>query len=238
MKLRHLAPLACALLAGALPVPLAADAAGASAASHNWSGYAAAGADITAVSGAWTVPQASGAPGAGDAEWVGIGGLASSDLIQAGTRARIGPAGPSYEAWYELLPAPATPIALAVAPGDLVSASITQVAPDSWRIELADRTSGARFSTTLAYRSSESSAEWILEAAQAGGGAVPLDDFSPARWSAAAAEVGGGAKTPAALGATRVSLVGPSLAPLAIPSLVTGTGSFTIERADSPTNGR
>jgi hypothetical protein len=53
--------------------------------SHNWSGYAATNGNYTAVSATWTVPSVgSGDAGVG-ASWVGIGGVNSRDLIQAGT---------------------------------------------------------------------------------------------------------------------------------------------------------
>jgi hypothetical protein len=215
------------LAAAALPLPFIARAA--SATSHNWSGYAVAGA-ARAVAGDWTVPEATGAAGAGDAAWVGIGGLTSTDLIQAGTRAELGAGGAArYVAWYELLPSAATPIAMTVAPGDRMHAAITERAPGRWEIELDDLTTGERFSIALAYDSSESSAEWIVEAPRQGGGNVPLDDFSAVSFSNARAASDGGAKTPAALGATRVSLVDRSGAPLAVPGTLSG-GSFTIVR--------
>src|SRR5438309_1000367 len=58
--------------------------------SHNWSGYAATGGTYTSVSGTWTVPQfnADSQPGV-DAAWVGIGGVRSRDLIQAGTQQSV-----------------------------------------------------------------------------------------------------------------------------------------------------
>ena len=74
--------------------------------SHNWSGYAATEGKYTSVSGTWTVPQVSsnGAPGVG-ASWVGIGGVNSRDLIQAGTQETDGGSGRvQYSAWVETLP--------------------------------------------------------------------------------------------------------------------------------------
>ena len=55
--------------------------------SHNWAGYAVTNGVYTGVTGTWTVPQPNvlGGPGVG-ATWVGIGGVSSLDLIQAGTQ--------------------------------------------------------------------------------------------------------------------------------------------------------
>src|SRR5207302_942885 len=73
--------------------------------SSNGSGYAATGGTFTAVSGAWTVPQVSATTAGLDATWVGIGGMTTNDLIQAGTQAMVsGRGGVQYEAWIELLP--------------------------------------------------------------------------------------------------------------------------------------
>src|SRR4051812_44346743 len=57
--------------------------------SLNWSGYVAGGSDYTAISGSWVVPQVSGGTLSADATWVGIGGTASRNLIQAGTQAIV-----------------------------------------------------------------------------------------------------------------------------------------------------
>ena len=89
--------------------------------SHNWSGYAATnGQPYTAVTGTWTVPQlaSGGAQGVG-ATWVGIGGVTSHDLIQAGTQDVASGNGQSqYQAWIETLPQASRQVPLAVAPGD------------------------------------------------------------------------------------------------------------------------
>src|SRR2546427_4217339 len=52
--------------------------------SSNWSGYAASGGTFTSVTATWTVPTVSATSPGADATWVGIGGLESQDLIQAG----------------------------------------------------------------------------------------------------------------------------------------------------------
>src|SRR5437867_7169793 len=54
--------------------------------SSNWSGYAASGGTFTSVTATWTVPTVSANSTGADATWVGIGGLSSRDLLQAGTQ--------------------------------------------------------------------------------------------------------------------------------------------------------
>ena len=73
--------------------------------SRNWAGFAATGGTFTAVSGAWTVPNVSAGstPGA-DATWVGIGGVGTTDLIQAGTDSTVQGGRVVYTAWMETLP--------------------------------------------------------------------------------------------------------------------------------------
>ena len=53
--------------------------------SLNWSGYATSGSGITGVVSTFTVPSVSPAPPGFAANWAGIGGYTTSDLIQAGT---------------------------------------------------------------------------------------------------------------------------------------------------------
>jgi Peptidase A4 family len=144
--------------------------------SLNWSGYAVTPATdgITAVASTFVVPTAAAAPPGFAATWTGIGGYSSSDLIQAGVSensSSTGITGSQYGAWYELLPKSETPLkackgtkSCPVEPGDNVSVSITEVSANQWSIDVADPTEGWTWSKTVKYTSSESSAEWILEA--------------------------------------------------------------------------
>src|SRR5947209_3913616 len=77
--------------------------------SVNWAGYITPAADVTSVSGEWTVPDAGMLPPGVASTWVGIGGYTTSDLIQAGTIQDATPLagiidGGNYAAWYEMLP--------------------------------------------------------------------------------------------------------------------------------------
>jgi hypothetical protein len=144
--------------------------------SLNWSGYAVTPSadNITAVASTFTVPSASLAPPGFAATWTGIGGYSSSDLIQAGTAEQSAPSNPlvgdQYYAWYELLPASETQLTgctgdanCTVNPGDDITVNISQVSGDTWSISMTDAGHWS-WSKDLTYTSSESSAEWILEA--------------------------------------------------------------------------
>jgi hypothetical protein len=143
--------------------------------SLNWSGYAVIpGSGITAVSSAFTVPTAGLDPPGFASTWAGIGGYNTSDLIQAGVEEDSLPGNPllgnQYQAWYELLPASETPISncagdsgCTVTPGDHVTVNISNVSGNTWSISLTDAGKWS-WSKNVTYSSSESSAEWILEA--------------------------------------------------------------------------
>jgi hypothetical protein len=143
--------------------------------SLNWSGYAVApGSGITAVDSTFKVPSAGLDPPGFAATWAGIGGYNTSDLIQAGVEEDSLPSNPllgnQYQAWYELLPASETPIAsctgdsnCTVTPGDQVTVDIHNVSGNTWSISLTDAGKWS-WSQNVTYSSSESSAEWILEA--------------------------------------------------------------------------
>jgi hypothetical protein len=145
---------------GPPPVP------GGQAKSQNWSGYAATEGTFTGVSATWNVPPFVPDAIAGlDAAWVGIGGVRSEDLIQAGTEETASGSGATrYQAWVEALPQASHPVPLSIHPGDSVSVSITQQGDMSWLIVFANNTSGGRYQVIGQYASSLSSAEWIEEA--------------------------------------------------------------------------
>jgi hypothetical protein len=131
-----------------------------------------------AISGTWTVPTAT-QHAAGQAEdsadWIGIGGgcvntgcsAGDETLIQTGTEQDVSSTGAaSYDAWYELIPAPEEEItSMTVHPGDEMHALITQAVSgsDVWTITLQDLTTGQSYSTTAPYSSTMDTAEWIEE---------------------------------------------------------------------------
>jgi hypothetical protein len=213
--------------------------------SHNWSGYATTSGTFTGVTGTWTVPQPSSAsstsgatPGVG-ATWVGIGGVNSRDLIQAGTQDITSGGQHEFQAWIEMLPQASQQVPLAVAPGDSITVSIAEssAGSGSWQISMANNTSGKSFQTTAQYQSSESSAEWIEEAPAAGNGntIVPLDNFGSVSFAGASAVENGQTLDMAQAGAQSITMLNSANQALAVPSSIGSDGSsFTVTRTSAP----
>jgi hypothetical protein len=150
--------------------------------SDNWSGYVEQGGPFTAAAGTFTVPGVAPSSARTDmSEWVGIDGAGNSSLIQAGVDEIYDPAsgGATIFAWWEILPAAATPITLAVAPGNVVSVSIAQLSPGTWAISITNNTTGQGFSIQQSYSGPAASAEWIVEAPTLNDTVETLGTYSP-----------------------------------------------------------
>jgi Peptidase A4 family len=137
--------------------------------SFNWSGWAQAAANGTyqSVVDTWKVPTVNtGVSGTQySSDWVGIGGLADSSLVQAGTEADNFGGTAFYQAWTEVLPAAEDPLTLNVHPGDKIKTSVKLVS-GVWHMKVKDVTTGksaARTATQASAGSSEASAEAIHE---------------------------------------------------------------------------
>jgi hypothetical protein len=175
-------------------------------------------------------------PGANtaDATWVGIGGVSSNDLIQAGTETIPSSAGARYLAWYELLPGNSQTVPLAVSPGDSVSVSITRKSGDAWLISFANNTTGHTYQTEAAYDSSLSSAEWIEEIPVANDVPLSLDNFGSIDFSGGFAIKDGNAVTIAGSGAAPLTMESAAGAAEASPSALGADGSsFSVARTDA-----
>jgi Peptidase A4 family len=210
--------------------------------SSNWSGYAANGGTFTSVSATWTVPTVSSASAGADATWVGIGGLTSDDLLQAGTQAMVDGSGTvEYSSWIEMLPQSSRSVPLSVSAGDSVTVAITQQSGNDWLIAMKNNTTGGTYTVTVQYRSSNSSAEWVQEAPSIGRGLVSLDQFGTLRFSGAAAVRDGKTMSLSDLGAKAITMINGQGQAIAQPSTIASDGSsFTIARTDalsSPTSG-
>jgi len=180
--------------------------------SANWSGYAATGGTYTAVNGTWTVPKfAPESPAGADATWVGIGGVNTRDLIQAGTQqAGSGSGSTQYQAWVETLPQASHPVPLTVNPGDSISIAINQSpdAQDQWLVNFTNNTTGQTYQVTEHYTSSMSSAEWIEEAPSAARGRqIPLDRFGSVDFTQGSTVKDGQTQTIADAGAKPITMV-------------------------------
>jgi Peptidase A4 family len=170
--------------------------------SGNWFGYGQGAAQkgvklFRAITADWKVPRVTQHK-KGQAEyssdWIGIGGgcvssgctVGDNTLIQTGTEQDVSAKGkPSYSAWWELIPAPASTIQkFRVAPGDRMHAVVSESAPGVWRISIRDATKKESFSKTVSYTSTQDTAEWIEETPLllgTGAGFAPLPNLtSPA----------------------------------------------------------
>lgn len=207
--------------------------------SKNWSGYAATGGTYTSVSGTWSVPQFSSTSAAGiDATWVGIGGVRTNDLIQAGTQQTVtGPGHTQYQAWIEMLPRASRPVPLKIHAGDSITVSISETSTNQWTIDFTNNTTGQTYQTVQQYTSSHSSADWVEEAPSGGrGGVLPLDDFGTVQFSNAAAVKNGQTVTLADAGARSITMIGNNNQALAVPSALGDDGaSFSVARTNNPT---
>ena len=205
--------------------------------SSNWAGYAATNGTYTAVSGTWTVPAyAASSSGGVSATWVGIGGVNSRDLIQAGTQEETSGTGQTrYQAWIEMLPQASRTVPLSVNPGDSVTVSIAEQSTNAWLISFTDNTTGKSYQQTVQYASSHSSAEWIQEAPSASrGGVLPLDNFGTVTFSNGSTVKNGQTESISAAGATGISMIGAGRQALAVPSSLGSDGaSFSVSRTNA-----
>ena len=169
--LRSALPTVCALaVVASAPAGALAD----TATSSNWAGYAAhrAGQTFRRVSASWVQPTVTcqGGQPTYSSFWVGLGGYSkkATGLEQIGTSLDCTASGQSHSAaWYELVPAPARPISMAVKQGDRLGATVT-VTGNQVTVRLRDLTRSESFTRRLTSQSIDvTSAEWIAEAPSA-----------------------------------------------------------------------
>jgi Peptidase A4 family len=202
--------------------------------SGNWSGYNATGGAFTSVSGNWTVPQVGTVASGADATWVGIGGVTSRDLIQAGTQAVVQSGQVVYSAWWETLPQTSQTVPLNVSAGDKMSVSITQQSDGTWLILIRDTTTGGSFRKSVAYQSSLSSAEWVEEAPAGRRQMIPLDNFGSVSFASATTVEDGQQRTLAQAGGQPITMYNQAEQALAQPSVLGADGaSFTVARTSA-----
>ena len=148
--------------------------------SLNWSGYMVSHARFRSVTASWTVPavRSTAGPRATASFWVGLDGRDGRGLQQIGTTSGMMGVAPHYGAWWEMLPGPSVDVAMAIKPGDSITASVTADGHGSFLLSLRDNTSGQRFTTRqLNATAPLSSAEVVAEAPSSAGGLLPLADF-------------------------------------------------------------
>ncbi len=220
---------------GALPVH------GGTVTSLNWSGYAVtpSAGGITAVTSTFTVPSAGLIPPGFAATWTGIGGYSSTDLIQAGVGEDSLPTlpvvGTQYFAWYELLPNSEVQLTgcagdatCAVSPGDSVNVHIFQDGGNQWTISVVDANHWS-WTSNVNYQSSNSSAEWILEAPSIEGLQSTLANTGTTSFGNVSTYTAGGQTFTVAQGAPTQIVLSPGLINEATPSALAADGqSFNV----------
>jgi hypothetical protein len=180
--------------------------------STNWSGVAVTGGTYTRATGSWVVPKVTITSGNRyAADWVGIGGYSTGDLIQSGTSEESLGGHANYYAWTEILPAPEVRISgFAVHPGDSMTVDVNQLSAGSWRITVTNHTTGQVFTKNLNYVSTHASAEWIHEAPTVGGGQSQLASTTNANYDH---DTVNGSKVIGSAGTLHeIQLVGPTYA--------------------------
>jgi hypothetical protein len=151
--------------------------------SFNWSGWAQSGSGpYQSVVDTWRVPtvntSVSGTQYSSD--WVGIGGLNDSSLVQAGTEADNLGGHAFYQAWTEVLPAAEDPLTLKVHHGDKIKTTVKLVS-GVWHMTVKDVTTGksaGRTATQASAGSSEASVEAIHERPCIADGCTSVSDLA------------------------------------------------------------
>ena len=162
--------------------------------SSNWSGYAVTGTGFTNATASWIVPKLTCKSGVQySAFWVGIDGFSDKTVEQTGTEGVCVGSTPQYSAWYEFccVEPIETISGMAVAPGDKMSASIVYKGT-KFTATITNETTGKTYSKTRAYkRAKRTSAEWIAEAPEVGGGIAPLANFGTVLFGDDSTGIGG-----------------------------------------------
>ena len=194
--------------------------------STNWSGYAATGRRFTSVSATWTQPTATCTSATSYSSfWVGLDGDTSSTVEQTGTDADCSGGKPVYYAWYEMYPKFPKNLSLAIHPGDTIHASVTTDGKGGFTLTIANRTTGAGFTTNQRLKSARlSSAEVIAEAPSSSGGVLPLTNFGTARFSAAMAN----GQAIGTFNPDPITMVTPTGTVKASPSSLSGGTAFSV----------
>lgn len=172
--------------------------------SSNWAGYAVHGSHVSyrRVFGAWRQPTATCTHGLPtySSVWVGLGGFSTTSpaLEQIGSEVDCSASGRLVSSvWYELVPSPSRSVAMAVHPGDYLTAAVTATGHNV-RLVIADVTRHTSLHRAVHVSALDvSSAEWIVEApsvCSSGSVCQPLAlaDFGAAQFSRANVAIHGG----------------------------------------------
>ncbi len=191
----------------------------------NWSGEVETGSNFTAVGASWTIPSIVASPTLQfAANWVGIGGVTGTTLIQVGTIGATATKEVGYSAWVEVLPEPSWTLTLTstpggspsftVAPGDVMQASVALTSTGLWHVTISDTTAKWTYSHTFGYQVTATSAEWITERPTVFTTTTrqttlsPLADYRSTRFSHLESAEGGASSPPSSLTPVRMEAAG------------------------------
>lgn len=157
--------------------------------SINWAGYVAKSSSVTSAIGQWAIPNVSVGPYSNQnlyysSTWVGIGGVNTGNLIQAGTEQDFNEnlLSATYYPWFEILPASQSEITnFPIQPGHTfyVDVEYSSINGGTVQFFLEDITTGQYTSFSKVNQSSYydgSTAEWITERTQVSGSYPLLAD--------------------------------------------------------------
>ena len=233
------AAMAILIVSGAVAFVPAFAQASTAAVSNNWAGYVATGDTYTGVGATWNIPIVAPTQSdtlSADATWVGIGGVTSKDLIQAGTQAVVQDGTVSYNVWYETLPNTETIVPIVVHANDQMTVALNEKSSGHWQLTITDNTSGQQYSVALAYDSKHSSADWIEEMPEQVSGRstsyINLDQFGTASIRSAYAVVDGRQETIAEANASQLVMAVQNAIIAKASDLDTSGAGFTVTRGD------
>lgn len=206
--------------------------------SGNWGGYIvtpASGSSYTSVSGSWTVPNIStNQRNAVAAQWVGLGGASTSDLLQMGTIEDIENGQPVAKVFWEKLPDAAQNI-MSVPFGSTISVNISKSSDSTWNLTFTTSSSDSDTQTKTISATLDSSyeqgvgasAEWISEDPSTESGQLyPLANMGTVKYQSA--EVNGQALNAEGNTVEPVAMISGNKTILIYPSALGADGeSFT-----------
>jgi hypothetical protein len=152
-------------------------------ASANWAGYVVTPSSnsptYTSITGSWVVPPIFGSPASMGSQWIGLGGVNSSDLLQMGTIEQLEGRREVAMLFWEKLPSPAN-LVMTIPVGSKVSAAISTQNGSDWSldfdvVEPGGKVASKHITVTLdkAYAAGiGTSAEWISEDPAEGNGSL------------------------------------------------------------------
>ncbi len=166
--------------------------------SSNWAGYidsptSSSGA-YTSISGSWTIPTISASKSdAVASQWIGLGGVSSTDLLQMGTIEEEENGQPMAEVFWEKLPDVAQNV-LSVPIGSKVTVNISEATSSTWNLTFSATSPAGQTQTQTITEDLDSSydggvgtsAEWISEdPSDANGQLVPLANMGTINYQSA-----------------------------------------------------